>query len=64
MHSGPFGEFALILLVAALAGLLFARLRQPILIAYIVVGIALGPAGFGLVSAKDQIALLAQIGVA
>lgn len=64
MHSAAFSEFALILLVAALAGLFFVRLRQPVLIAYIVVGIALGPAGFGLANAQDQIALLAQIGVA
>ncbi|GAB3189624.1 cation:proton antiporter [Hydrogenophaga aquatica] len=63
MHATPFTEFALLLLVAALAGAVFVRLRQPVLIAYIVVGISLGPAGFGLVSAHDQINLLAQIGV-
>lgn len=40
------------------------RLRQPVLIAYIVVGIAVGPAIFELVTAHDQIDLLAQVGVA
>lgn len=59
-----FGEFALLLLICALAGAVFVRLRQPVLIAYIVVGIAVGPAGFGLVMAHDQIDLLAQVGVA
>jgi len=44
-------------------GALCVRLRQPVLIAYIVIGIALGPAGLGLVKAHDQVALLAQIGV-
>src|SRR3990170_5669828 len=39
-------------------------LRQPILIAYIVVGIVAGPAVLGLVRAQDQIDLLAQVGVA
>jgi Kef-type K+ transport system membrane component KefB len=63
MH-GPFAEFALLLLICALAGAVFVRLRQPVLIAYIVVGIAVGPAGFGLVTAHDQIDLLAQVGVA
>ncbi len=63
MH-GPFTEFALLLLICALAGAAFVRLRQPVLIAYIVVGIAVGPAGFGLVTAHDQIDLLAQVGVA
>lgn len=61
--SGPFFEIALLLLIAALVGALFVRLRQPVLIAYIVVGIAVGPAGFGVVHAHDQIDLLAQIGV-
>jgi Kef-type K+ transport system membrane component KefB len=63
MH-GPFTEFATLLLICALAGAVFVRLRQPVLIAYIVVGIAVGPAGLGLVSAHDQIDLLAQVGVA
>jgi Kef-type K+ transport system membrane component KefB len=63
MTTGPFAEIALLLLIAALVGALFVRLRQPVLIAYIVVGIAVGPAVLGLVSAHDQIDLLAQIGV-
>ncbi len=63
MH-GPFSEFALLLLICALAGAAFVRLRQPVLIAYIVVGIAAGPTGFGLVTAHDQIDLLAQVGLA
>ncbi|MGE0350538.1 cation:proton antiporter [Hydrogenophaga sp.] len=61
---GPFTEFAVLLLICALAGAVFVRLRQPVLIAYIVVGIAVGPAGLGLVTAHDQIDLLAQVGVA
>jgi Kef-type K+ transport system membrane component KefB len=38
-------------------------LRQPVLIAYIAVGIAAGPAVLGIVHAHEQIELLAQIGV-
>jgi Kef-type K+ transport system membrane component KefB len=63
MDHAPFSEFALLLIAAAVAGALFVRLKQPVLIAYIVIGIALGPAGFGVVQAHDQINLLAQIGV-
>ncbi|WP_334133530.1 cation:proton antiporter [Tepidimonas sp.] len=63
MFPTPFAEFATLLLVAAAVGALFVRARQPVLIAYIVVGIALGPAGLGWVKAHDQLALLAQIGV-
>lgn len=60
----PFSELALLLMIAALAGALAVRLHQPVLIAYIVMGILVGPAGFGLVNAYDQVDLLAQVGVA
>lgn len=63
MH-GPFAELSLLLLIAAGVGAVAVRLRQPVLIAYIVVGIAVGPAGLALVKSHDQIDLLAQIGVA
>jgi Kef-type K+ transport system membrane component KefB len=64
MMTGPFAEIALLLLICALIGAVFVRLRQPVLIAYIVVGVVVGPAVFGLVQAHDQIDLLAQVGVA
>jgi Kef-type K+ transport system membrane component KefB len=63
MHE-PFAQLALILLIAAAVGALAVRLRQPVLIAYIAVGILVGPAGLSLVTAHDQIDLLAQIGIA
>ena len=63
LSHGPYAEFAILLTISALAGALAVRLRQPVLIAYIVVGILVGPAVFGIVKAHDQIALLAEIGV-
>jgi Kef-type K+ transport system membrane component KefB len=63
MHDA-FSEFALLLLISASAGAIAVRLRQPVLIAYIVVGILASPAMLGLVTAHDQIDLLAQVGVA
>lgn len=62
MH-GVFGEFALLLLMSAAAGAVSLWLRQPVLIAYIVIGIVAGPAVLGVVTAHDQIDLLAQVGV-
>ena len=59
----PFDEFALLLIITTVLGAIAVRLRQPVLIAYIAVGILLGPAGFSLVTAHDQIDLLAQIGI-
>lgn len=64
MHQDHFQEFALLLIVCAAAGALFVKFRQPVLIAYIVVGILVGPSGFALVQSHDQVDLLAQIGVA
>jgi Kef-type K+ transport system membrane component KefB len=62
--TGPFAELALLLGLATVAGALAVRLRQPVLIAYILVGILAGPAAFGLVQAHEQIDLLAQVGIA
>lgn len=59
----PFDQFAVLLLITTVLGAIAVRLRQPILTAYIVVGILLGPAGFSLVSAHDQLDLLAQVGI-
>lgn len=60
----PFAELALLLVITAVVGVLALRLRQPMLIAFIAVGILVGPAGLELVRAHDQIDLLAQVGVA
>ncbi|MDO9025281.1 cation:proton antiporter family protein [Zwartia sp.] len=63
MHQ-VFTEIALILIVSTIAGAIGLRLRQPVLIAYIVVGILVGPSVLGLVSAHSQIDLLSQVGIA
>lgn len=62
MHE-PFAELAFLLVVASVVGVIAVHLRQPVLIAYILLGIIVGPAGFSFVQAHDQIDLLAQIGV-
>ena len=59
----PFAELALLMLIAAVTGAIAVKLRQPVLIAYIVVGIAVGPAGAELVRSHDQIDVLAQMGI-
>ncbi|TCP12481.1 transporter (CPA2 family) [Crenobacter luteus] len=64
MPHGAFAELSLLLIVAAAAGAVAVRLRQPVLIAYIAIGILAGPAGLGLVAAQDQVDLLARMGVA
>ncbi len=56
-------EFATLLLVAAVVGAVALRLRQPLIVAFIVVGILLGPSVLGWVTAHDEVDLLAQMGV-
>jgi Kef-type K+ transport system membrane component KefB len=62
--TDPFAELAALLVIAAVVAALAVRLRQPVLIAYIAVGIGVGPAGLDLVKSHDQISVLAEVGVA
>ena len=58
-----FTEMAVLLLLAAGVGALCMRLRQPLIVAFIMVGILVGPSVLGWVSANDQIDLLAKFGI-
>lgn len=58
-----FTEMAVLLLLAAVVGALAVRLRQPLIVAFIVVGILVGPSVLGWVSANDQVDLLAKLGI-
>ncbi|MGH6918764.1 MAG: cation:proton antiporter, partial [Geminicoccaceae bacterium] len=52
------------LLVGAIAGgLLLASLRQPPLVGYIFAGAVLGPSGIGLITDRETVNLLAELGV-
>jgi Kef-type K+ transport system membrane component KefB/Trk K+ transport system NAD-binding subunit len=61
--GNAFAEIALTLLAAAVVGAVGTWLRQPLIVSFIAVGILVGPAGFGLVTQHEQIALLASIGI-
>ncbi|MEX0941550.1 MAG: cation:proton antiporter family protein [Pseudomonadales bacterium] len=56
-------EFSLLLLISAALGTVAVKLRQPLIVAFILVGILAGPAVFDWVSAEKEIHLLAEIGV-
>jgi len=56
-------QFALIFAGAALFATLFLYLKQPIILAYIVLGIVVGPKGLGLIDDAEQIERLAHIGI-
>lgn len=63
MHQ-PFNELALLLAATAAVGVLAVRLRQPLILVYIIVGIVAGPMVLGWITMRAPLELLAQIGVA
>ncbi len=63
VFSDVFTEMAVLLLVTAIVGAIGVRLRQPLIVAFIAVGILVGPSILGWVSANNQIDLLAKFGI-
>jgi len=64
IFGDAFTEMAVLLLLAAVIGAIGVRLRQPLIVAFIVVGILVGPSVLGWVSTGDQVDLLAKLGIA
>lgn len=65
MVDASFFQIGALLGLALLGGLLAKALRQPVIVSYIIVGVVVGPAVLGLVSAEeDEIKLLAKLGIA
>jgi len=64
MLESTFSEIAALLALAAGVGAVALQLRQPLIVAFIFVGLLAGPSGLGWVQAHDEIDLLAQLGVA
>jgi Kef-type K+ transport system membrane component KefB len=62
--SDVFYEIAALLTVATIAGVLALWLRQPLIMAFIFVGILVGPAGLGWVASSDLVSLFAELGIA
>ncbi|KQQ57996.1 MULTISPECIES: cation:proton antiporter [Pseudomonas] len=66
MHAISFiQDLAVIMLVAGVVTILFHRLRQPVVLGYIVAGFIIGPhtPPFGLIHDEDTIKTLAELGV-
>ncbi|MPZ08611.1 MAG: cation/H(+) antiporter [Kiloniellaceae bacterium] len=62
-HTSSITELAIVVVGALGCGLVMRRFRQPILLGYILAGAVLGPSGFGFVENREQIQLLAELGV-
>ncbi|KMO74345.1 sodium:proton exchanger [Mycolicibacterium chubuense] len=61
LHAFP--TLAVILVIATVAGLIAIKLRQPLIVAFILVGVAVGPVGLSWVSTADTLELLAELGL-
>ncbi|MGE4501763.1 MAG: cation:proton antiporter [Thiomicrospira sp.] len=64
MFESAFLEFSVLLAVSALIGFIAVQLRQPLIVAFIAVGIIVGPSVLGVVTLNAQIDLLAHLGIA
>ena len=65
MHQlDPIVTIAILLAAALVGGMIAHRLRQPVILGYLVIGIAVGPHSLGLVSDLELIETVAAIGVA
>ena len=58
-----FFELGLVIISAALIGVVSYYLKQPLILAYIAAGVLIGPFGFGLVHSIDVIHVIASIGI-
>ena len=56
-------ELSVIAVGAAVLGTLFLYAKQPIIIAYITLGVAVGPSGLALITRTDHIEQISHIGV-
>jgi monovalent cation:H+ antiporter-2, CPA2 family len=57
-------RIVLLLMVAAAAGLLLQRLRQSVIVGYLIAGVMLGPTGFSLLRSDEDVQILSELGVA
>jgi len=59
-----FYQIGLILAIAAVFGVIAQRLKQPLIVAFIAVGILMGPAALGIVDKSSEIELFSRLGIA
>lgn len=64
MDHGIVSDIAFCIIAAWLAGVLCQMARQPLLIAYLIAGFAIGPHGFRFITDPDSIRTISEIGLA
>jgi CPA2 family monovalent cation:H+ antiporter-2 len=62
-HTHALTHLAAVLAATFIGGALFRKLKQPVLVGYIIVGLVLGPSILGVVESREEVALLAELGI-
>ncbi len=62
-HHHALTHLATILAAAFLGGAVFRKLKQPVLVGYIIVGLILSPSVLGVVQGQEEVSLLAELGI-
>lgn len=64
MHSDIYSELSLVIALGAIIALVLHKLRQPLLIGYILTGVLVGPAALNIISGTDAMNGMSEIGIA
>lgn len=63
MFEEIFNQFAAVMLIAAGVGAVGLLLRQPLIVSFIAVGVLVGPSALDIVTAEEEMDLLAKMGI-
>src|SRR3972149_6975259 len=64
MFQNPVVVIAILLAAAVVGGMIAHRLRQPVILGYLLIGVAVGPHALGLVGDLEIVEVAATMGVA
>lgn len=63
MHENELIALAIVAGAAMIMGVLFSRIRQPVVVGYIVAGVVLGPSALKVIEDRESVGLIAEMGV-
>lgn len=63
MLANAFNEFAILMALSVVIGFVAIKLRQPLILSFIVVGIVAGPSFLGWITSNNEIEVLASFGI-
>ena len=62
-QTDPFAALAILLAAALVGGLIAHRMRQPLILGYLAIGVAVGPHAIGLVGDLEIVEMAATMGL-